>query len=436
MTPYRYSSQVPASTHFKVEVDGEPIHVLDTKTAALACFECPGGAEVRVTPLEPCPSGSIHPISRGLKGVHQNGSLVFRLNHPENLTVQFPGQRLLFLHISPEECGKPDPDDPDVLFFGAGRIHEAGKIELRSGQTLYLEGGAVVRGCIRAYDAEGITICGRGILDGSYYGERNERQCSILLGRCDSFEIRDLAMIHPSMWMIVPTHCDGGHIHNVQQIGERLGTDGIDIVGSRNILIENCQQQNEDDCVVIKSLLRYEGPAEGDGASVDGRFDVENIRVRRCIFENTQGVVMEIGHELITDSIRNIQFTDIDVLHSHRGGSIMGIHNCDYATVSDVLFEDLRIEHYWDKLIDLRVMDSEYAKNGGTGQVRDITIRNIEVTHLSYNTGYTISLIGGFDEDHTVERVAIENLSLNGRRLTTLQELNLFTRFASGIAIS
>ena len=119
-----------------------------------------------------------------------------------------------------------------------------------------------------------------------------------------------------------------------------------------------------------------------------------------------------------------------------RGGSIMGIHNCDFATVSDVLFEDLRIEHYWDKLIDLRVMDSEYAKNGGTGQVRDVTIRNVEVTHLSYNTGYTISLIGGFDKDHTVERVTIENLSLNGRRLTTLQELNLFTRFASDMAIS
>jgi polygalacturonase len=237
------------------------------------------------------------------------------------------------------------------------------------------------------------------------------------------------------MWMIVPVGCERGRIANVQEIGECLASDGVDVVGCRDILIEDCQFQNHDDCIVVKALMRDEGPNKSVGMIANGCHDVENILVRRCIFENTQGIVFEIGHELLTKSVKNVRFTDSDVLHSHNGGSIIGIHNCDYAVVSDVLFEDIRVEHYWDKFIDLRVMDSQWAEHGGKGQVRNITVRNIQVDHHPANTGYTICLIGGWDAEHTVSGVKIENICVNGKRLTHLNQLNLFTRHAEDIEL-
>lgn len=436
MVTYSYAPELPTSERYQLLVNGKAVHVIDTETASLACFECTDEADIEVSAIGCEESGSIHPLNREITGSTEKGSLSFRTPKPQNLTVQFPGFPNLYLHISPIEAGRPSPEDPNVIFFEAGRIHETGQIEVKSGQTVYIEGGAVVRGCIQAYDAQKISIRGRGILDGSCYTKGIDHQCSIHLGRCANFEIRDIAMIHPSNWMIVPVDCTGGLISNIQQIGEVLSSDGIDIVGSRNILIEDCQMQNHDDCVVIKSLIRTPGAPNAVGQTIDGRRDVENVLVRRCIFENTQGVVFEIGHELITESVKEIYFTDSDVLHSHTCGSIAGIHNCDRATVSDVLFDGIRVEHYWDKIIDLRVMDSEYASQGGTGQIRNVTIRNFDLLEAPYNIGYTTSLIGGFDAEHTVEQVKIENIRFNGKKAATLDQLNLFTRHASDISVS
>jgi hypothetical protein len=58
----------------------------------------------------------------------------------------------------------PSPEDPNVIYFGPG-IHQAGLIKLASHQTLYLDGGSVVKGAIESHGVD-ITTGGRGILLG------------------------------------------------------------------------------------------------------------------------------------------------------------------------------------------------------------------------------------------------------------------------------
>jgi polygalacturonase len=199
--------------------------------------------------------------------------------------------------------------------------------------------------------------------------------------------------------------------------------------------VENCFLRNNDDCVAIKAGTYWiKEPRE---ATMLWNLPVENILVRGCILANDPaGNVVEIGHELNTSHVRGVVFRDCDVLHCHGNGAVFAIHNCDGAVVSDVLYEDIRIEHYWEKLFDLRVMASMWGEKGGTGQVRDVTFRNIRVAHPRHNEGYSTSVVGGWDATHTVQNVTFEDVYLNDAKVTSLDgALEIFTRHAHGLVV-
>jgi len=49
------------------------------------------------------------------------------------------------LFANPPECDVPQPDAPNLLYFGPG-IHEVSHVVVSNNQTVYVAGGAVVRG--------------------------------------------------------------------------------------------------------------------------------------------------------------------------------------------------------------------------------------------------------------------------------------------------
>ena len=59
----------------------------------------------------------------------------------------------------------------NVIYFGPG-IHKPERIALSSGQTLYIAGGAIVKGGV-AISGDNIKIKGRGILCGNDWPWRN-----------------------------------------------------------------------------------------------------------------------------------------------------------------------------------------------------------------------------------------------------------------------
>lgn len=195
--------------------------------------------------------------------------------------------------------------------------------------------------------------------------------------------------------------------------------------------IEDCCLKNNDDCIVVKAA-----DSRGWDTSVrhDWARDVENVLVERCVFMNDRaGNVLEVGHELRTSIIRNIVFRDCDSLHCHGNGAVFSIHAGDRATVSNVTFENIRVEHYWAMLVDFRVMRSRFNHDEQRGQIRDVTLRNVDVLQSASNPGYSISVVGGWDKDHTVDGVLFENLVLGGKKVTNGDELDLHTKHAHNI---
>ena len=148
-------------------------------------------------------------------------------------------------------------------------------------------------------------------------------------------------------------------------------------------------------------------------------------------------------------------------------GSVFTIHNSDNALVEDVLFEDIRVENADlasnSKLIDISILfsiwsydkfeDSEMIKKyryndswdnlipvlpgkeafhaSHRGHVKNITLRNIQV--LDGKLPY--SVFNGFDKDHIIEGVVIENMTVSGKKIKTKEDLKLYTKFTKNIII-
>lgn len=430
VTTYTYPSGWPRSEMYRVQINGRPVDVAATGVGDFVSLAFQGPIEVEVEANFPLAGAVLQPVSRGIQPVIQANRARWQMASPVDLCFQPLGQKPFFFYAS-----SPSQDLPTsgVRRFRSGQIHDIGELELHDGETLYLEGGAVVRGCVRASGARNIRIAGPGILAGDFYQPGANSRRSIVFDNCQHCQIENIIMVRPSSWMIVIGGSQDISVHGVRQLGECLCSDGVDVVGSQRIEIADCFLRNGDDCVAIKAL-DYRGDAT-TRATADWRQNVEDVVVRRCALLSYSGAAaMEIGYETRCDSIRRIQFTDCDVLGVHQGfGAPFGIHNGDRATVSDVVWENIRVEHYYGKLVDFRVLHARYSQDAERGHIRDVTLRQIRVQNSQFNAGYSISLIGGYDAAHRVQNINFEDFQIDGQAARSGDDFDLHTRHASGI---
>lgn len=431
---YTYPRISPNSSTFKVQAGGKDVFVYSTSVGAFAAFACEGSVEVSIEAPSTVKEVRIAPARHGIKPTLLGNRVTFQLPQPLNLLIEIEGIEQLFLYANPIDHAAPSPTAAGVQYFRAGQVYEVGELRLRDNETLYIEGGAVVRGCIRATSAKNVRIAGNGVLDGGYYRQGVDSHRSIVLEDCRDSRVEDIIMIEPSSWMIVLGACANVTVRNVKELGAVSSTDGLDIVGSRHIRVEGCMFRNGDDCIAIKSLdLR----SHHHDSSVDYTLDVEDVEITGCAFlAYSGGQALEIGHELRTASVRNIRFRGCDILGVHGYGAPFGIHNADHATISDVLYENVRVEHHYNKLVEFRIFESRWSRDKLRGQIRNVTLRNIDVAISTFNPGYTVSVIGGCDAEHTVEHVRFENVRLDGKPAKSADDLDLYTKQASDIVFS
>lgn len=436
MILHTYPDEVRRSDLFSLQVNGQPVAVLHTAIADFASWEVADGeaSALAIQCLQGGPApATLHPLNRGLKleaGVP--GILHGVIPGAQDLCVRVGRHKPLYLYISGPEADRPLPGAPGVHFFAAGQVHDAGCIQPRSGETVYLEAGAVVQGRIHAWDAEGVTVRGRGVLDGTPLIGNGDVHRGMVFENCRHVTVRDLIMINPASWMVVLGACEHALVERVRQLGEVLSSDGVDICGSRHVRVRGCCMLNNDDCVVVKSIdLRHQGWRHAWTGEVD------DILVEGCIMSTLHnGFCMEIGHELLAERIRGITFRDNDVLACNGFGGPISINCGDRATVEAVLYEDIRVEHYYDRLLSFRIIKSRYNRDERRGQIRDVTLRRLRVSESPYNAGYSIALMGGWDAAHTIENIRFEDCSLGGRPILRPEDIDLYQRHTRAVSFA
>lgn len=480
VVPYHFPGEFPVSKTYAASVAGSSMPALQTERGAFLSFGMTGPVEVKVKLGKTPAAVVVRPLSAGIKAEIEGDTLRFLLPRPMNLSVEVDGNLVdpLFVFANPE-LAPPDKNDPKVRYYEAGRIHDAGEILLGDGETLYLEGGAVVRGEVRARNARNVAVRGAGILDA---GTRKRKINMLVLRECRDAVIENIILLDPLGWTMHLSASENVRVSNTRVIGWRANSDGLDIEHSGRVRVDGCFWRTNDDCIAIKAIyppgvqgvpfeemINPETLGGHDVPRVEGAV-MEDIEIRNCVLWNDSGGQgFEIGFELRIDDIRGITFRDSDIIHVMGGGAFT-VHNGDRARIENLLIENIRVEDT-DRLVDFHVGLSIYsidcppefrrsnpqrkavpaqhrpkkANNpyqwfvpaeedlprfeSNRGLVRDVVFRNVKVA-TAPRTG---SILHGFSGTRGISDVTFQNLIIDGCLIRSAEEADLFMEHARDV---
>jgi hypothetical protein len=355
----------------------------------------------------------------------------------------------LHLFADPPEVEVPKAGDPNVLYFGPG-VHRPGKIQLHSGQTVYVAGGAVVYATIEGRGVSGVRILGRGIIDSSEFA-RGQFGGSIHLSESSGVKIDGVILRDPPEWCLSAFGCRRLAISDIKLIGLwRYNTDGIDLCNSQDVTIRDSFVRSFDDSIVLKGI-RWKEEAYN-------QLPEHTIRVTNLVVWCDWGRALEIGAETSAPEYSDIIFQDIDIIRNTH--IAMDIQHGDRAAVHNIRYENIRVEvddinpppliqnhpgekynpaadmpvgacggcamlpanaKYLPNLLVIVVAPNGASVDGQAGTVREVIFKDIFVIGKAMPP----SAFTGFDPAHDVRGVTIENLRFNGHPIASASEAHL-----------
>ena len=427
VTLYTQPVNMPASETCLVWIEGQPLHVIDTAVnhtrtwtsrpmtakTPVALFSMGGPVSVTVQfPGVELASVTVRPLSLNITPSIKGDTAQFILREPAAITVEYNNQVKGALHLfaSAIETDIPDKNDPGVMYFGPG-VHEAGLIEPKSGQTIYLAGGCVLRGYIQAGGVESVRILGRGIIDGSQYDRWEDTIVPISFSDSRNITIEGITILDPAAWTVNLYRCREVEINGINIVAARSNSDGITTQSCENLAARNCFVRGWDDNLVVKG---YDG-------------NVKNILFENCVLWTDLAQSCEVGYETRADVMEDITFRNITVLHNFHKPA-MSVHNSDNALIQNVRFENIVVEDAQmgegdgaRLLIELTTTKSQWSKSTVRGNIRGVVFDNIKVL-----SGKETSIrIFAFNKEYTIDDVLLRNMEMLGKRIASLDDIRL-----------
>jgi len=414
------------STQYVVKVNGKPVDVYIAPVwdppgqsnsfggpYSFAYFDFAGSVNVEITTVKPLDRVRILPESRGIKPILKGGTLSFAINKPGQFSIEPDAKNgPLLLFANPLEKNPPKQGGPGVIYFGPG-LHNPGEIKLQDNQTLYIAGGAVVQGGVKAQGTN-IRIAGRGILDGLAWAPKKGPTNGILnMPLCTNAIVEGIIVKDAWDWTLVLRGCRNVQIDNIKICSARCGNnDGIDVVNSQQVKIENCFIRSDDDCITTKG---YGWPAckpDQNGVAV------EDVTASHCIFWTDRAHIWRLGSECWAEAMRRLSFRDIDVLH-WDGPRLLTLEAAEGMPMEDILFEDIRVNGAGQsEFIEVNALPTMWIRRFQTpGSVLNLTFKNIAVTGPAPGDTGMIRITGG-DITNIVEGVTFDSVLRYGARVT------------------
>jgi hypothetical protein len=440
---------------FAYDVKVDMHHV---RHASMVAFDCSGEVEIEITKnegtIDEC---VVRPLSRGVRPAWSGNVATFTIDGPQKLSVEMNGDRFHNLHLfaNPLEDDVPCAEDAGVvtispgihrcedllrlltdshrdgreshtLLFAPGMHHlEEVILRIPAGKTIYLAAGAVVVGSMLCDSVSDVAIRGRGVI---YLAEcvRFSAFRGVRIVFSKRVRVEGITVIDPPHYSIYIGRSEQLRIANFKSFSTRGWSDGIDMMASSDIVIDDVFMRNSDDCIAIY------------GSRWDYQGDSRNITVKNSVLWADVAHPMNIGthgnHE-IGDVIENIVYENIDVLEQHepqpdyRG--CMAINAGDNNTVRNVTYRDIRIEPFeLGQLFDIRVCHNAKYNPAPGRRIERVRFENVSFD----GSGETPSRIGGFDADRVVRDIMFIRMRVNGQLVTDAASGNIrIMPFAEGI---
>lgn len=270
-----------------------------------------------------------------------------------------------------------------------------GGVNLRSGVTLHLAGGAILKGSSRlsdyrlvrlgdrqaqgvvtALDVEDVAITGSGTIDGSgadFWDLGDQRpEGAVVIHGCRNLAIRGITVRDPARYNVRMTDCDGVVVDGLIIRAPALSpnSDGLQIRDSADVRISNCDIATGDDAIVLKASRR----------------PVERILITNCrLTSDDAAIKFGTGSRTVT---RHVTVTNTVITDSRYG---IALFMQDGGVYEDSRFSDLIIRTGSRHTRDYPIFVDVDSRNGGGPHG---TIRNITFDGLDIRTGGNI-LSGG-----------------------------------------
>lgn len=419
------------SKDFTVEVNGQSVDVYLARLAqvenpdrwmlqpenvgvaySFTYFDLNEEITVKVTSLnKPLDQLEIRPFNADLKFQIHDNTVTFTLREPCKLSIEPDGRREpLLIFANPPESDRASANNPNRIYFGPG-IHKPGRIDLTSGQELYIAEGAIVKAGI-SVTGENIKIGGRGILCGNDWEWRKGPGSMIRMENASNVIVEDIILRGSWGWTIPIYNCDSVAINNVKLVGgKNPNDDGINPCNSQRVYIRDCFIRSDDDCIAVKGIRL--------GSDND---NVEDIIVEDCIFWADRARVFLLGHESRAPYMRNISLRNLDILHFNmtpflvEPGEEMSIENLTIENVT--LHADYPAQggaQDFD-LIRLTPTVNQYMDSKVPGRISNVTLNNISLTGEEREGAYPI-VVEGAGPDHLVSNITLNNIRWFGHLL-------------------
>jgi len=398
--------------------------------SSMASFDFSGVVNVLITYNKgDIQSARVRPLSYGITPLVKGNTITFSLSQPRNLSVEVNGDIFhnLQLFANPIEVNRPDSNDPNVIYYGPG-VHQVGRVNVPSGKTVYLAGGALVEGALLVNHAENVRIVGRGILSqpsvqpsspvrpqqsrpqgATPQGGHGSRRDAVLIEFSKNIEVDGIIVV-PTSYTVLVGQSQNVVIKNIKSISAEGNNDGIDAFSSLNVVIDNVFMRNSDDTIAIYG---HRWNYYGDTKHVTVQNSTLWADVAHPILVGTH------GDSTNPDTFEDIKFINIDILDQREPQldyqGCMSLNAGDSNLIRNVLFENVRVEDFREgQLVNLRVFyNRKYNTSPGRG------IENVLFKDITYNgTHANPSIIAGFDDTREIKNVIFENLKINGRLIS------------------
>lgn len=411
-----------------------------------ASFSFGGAVTVWVEPIGITPIGvEVRPDPPGVAASVEDGRVRVDISRPGQyyVLVKADGQprhdfdHPLFLFANPPEVDVPEPDAPGVHYFGPG-VHDIGfQYRVGPGETVYLAGGAFVRGSL-FYEGSGVRIHGRGILsDRELMLERIRLAAEDRAagspnpwdrGHDDMFRdkwatiygdygadgalIEGITLIESPFYM-VRTHGEGTEFRNLKLMSDLYNNNGI--VAGPNHRILDCFFKVEDDVFCWMSPVS---------------------ETRGCvIWKQDNGAVVQLGYGYSYATQGHV-FANNWIIRDTATVEVMDRALFGLASSTGAAFTDCQIENLkvWGDVLSFLAIDNwdrptpwAHTPEGEVtlGPI-ELTFRNVEIMGTeagSYWGPRMEDLVDGpmrsrlRTEGAGSVRIVLDDVRINGRRL-------------------
>ncbi|MBC7892677.1 MAG: hypothetical protein H7Y12_10720 [Sphingobacteriaceae bacterium] len=435
-----------ASDYYEVLVNGQAVPVFHAGlNVYFASFDFTGTASVRVKSNYNSKSYSgqtsnkeavkvddrgywrgeavVRPLSKNVQSKLNGDAVSFTLAEAGQYSVERAGTShfkddALFLFANRPDTNPPTGTGPNVIHLKAG-IHQR-HIDLSSGQTLYLDAGAVLFGSINVWDAKNVRILGRGTV--VYYGPQSETHDDgwkhqknwhpLTTHNVQGLTVQGITFVGRSRTWSLQTHTTFDAVFdNIKILAvnpQNINGDGIDWYGGGRTKVINSFIRSMDDCF---AFFTPDSSQDMWATTKNSTGEVSDIHIENCVLWTTLANVFRIGFNGQALTTTNISTKNTDIIHMSKGNwyapsslfCMVSPNSKGQARHSSYRFEGIRFEEP-AALFGLQNPESQFRKL----VLKNITMAGEAVPSLIQNT---------------TSDVTFDNVVVNGKPVKTEADL-------------